>query len=273
MVSQTKKEVVCTYCKQEKIDSIWSVGKPFTSWRIDPLKYHDTKDKDHLKAVAAMKNRPQNMIKKAATVAYKRGGESIIKIMRNVIYVLQNGLPISFCTKLHEAIYFFGELIDQPNILPKSHGSNFSTYQFIFAMDEAVLEEDVLHLKESNGFTLHVDESTDIVEQKHLMMYITIWNREKSAPETRFLTVVEVKEADSKSILKKITEFFEKVGINMTKMINFTSDGAAVMLGVHKGVAQRLRKIEGMDKMLSSHCVAHREALALKDVLNVRERI
>uniref|UniRef100_A0A915J868 Uncharacterized protein n=1 Tax=Romanomermis culicivorax TaxID=13658 RepID=A0A915J868_ROMCU len=55
-------------------------------------------------------------------------------------------------------------------------------------------------------------------------------------------------------------------------MTGFTSDGASVMLGVKKGVAQRLKNDEGIAHLIDSHyCVAHKEALAMKDILNEKE--
>jgi len=46
-------------------------------------------------------------------------------------------------------------------------------------------------------------------------------------------------------------------------MIILTSDGAAVMLGVHNGVAAILRR--KIKHLVVQHCVAHREDLGIDD--------
>ena len=53
-------------------------------------------------------------------------------------------------------------------------------------------------------------------------------------------------------------------GIDMTKIIGFTSDGASVMVGEQKGVAALLKK-ECPD-LLSFHCAAHKLALSCADL-------
>lgn len=49
----------------------------------------------------------------------------------------------------------------------------------------------------------------------------------------------------------------------MNKMVMFTSDGASVMLGRHKGVAALLKR--QVPHLTEQHCVAHREDLGIDD--------
>uniref|UniRef100_A0A915KY19 BED-type domain-containing protein n=1 Tax=Romanomermis culicivorax TaxID=13658 RepID=A0A915KY19_ROMCU len=52
-------------------------------------------------------------------------------------------------------------------------------------------------------------------------------------------------------------------------IVSFTSDGASVMLGCKSSVAQRLKIDHGLVNLIENHCIVHREALALKDMLSV----
>lgn len=74
---------------------------------------------------------------------------------------------------------------------------------------------------------------------------------------------------DAKSITDKVLQFLDENKIDRKRMVMFTSDGAAVMLGHKSGVAKQLREASSTNYLLDMHCVAHREALAIKDVLNV----
>ena len=65
------------------------------------------------------------------------------------------------------------------------------------------------------------------------------------------------------SISAAIVDFFNTKDIDLNKMIMFTSDGAAVMLGCNNGVHIKLKSF--CTHLIEYHCVAHREALAAGD--------
>uniref|UniRef100_A0A915IN56 DUF4371 domain-containing protein n=1 Tax=Romanomermis culicivorax TaxID=13658 RepID=A0A915IN56_ROMCU len=269
IASFDEKKVYCDFCKSEKVNTIWSLSKILPTWRIDAFNYHEQKDKDHAKAVAAIKTRPLNAIKTAAKVVQQKDGEAVIRIIRKVLFVVQHNQPISTSTDLHTFLRYLGETSSNSNIIVNSNKSNFLMYQFLKAIDASLFQAIITRLCESICCTLHVDELKDIMEQKHLMLYATLWNAGNCSTVTTFLAIFHIKQADSKSLCQKITEFFVGNGVNLKKMTEFTSDGASVMLGVKKSVAQRLKNDEGIAHLIDSHCVTHKEALAMKDVLNV----
>lgn len=59
-----------------------------------------------------------------------------------------------------------------------------------------------------------------------------------------------------------IVEIFKNLDVDLKKMIMFTSDGAAVMLGCNNGVYVKLEELD-VPHLIEYHCVAHREALAV----------
>lgn len=59
------------------------------------------------------------------------------------------------------------------------------------------------------------------------------------------------------------TNYVQESKIDWSKLVAFTSDGANVMVGKHCGVATRIKT--DWPCVLTSHCAAHRLALACAD--------
>lgn len=76
-----------------------------------------------------------------------------------------------------------------------------------------------------------------------------------------YLKTLPLKGCDADSIVTMIVEFFKSMKVDLAKMIMFTSDGAAVMLGCNNGVFVKLRGMS-VPHLIEHHCVAHKEALA-----------
>lgn len=87
--------------------------------------------------------------------------------------------------------------------------------------------------------------------------------------KTYFWSILEVTDGKAKALAKLLIRFLKACKIDKMKLLHFTSDGASVMLGQNNGMAALLRNHYGISHLMDFHCVAHREALAMKDVLNV----
>ena len=81
--------------------------------------------------------------------------------------------------------------------------------------------------------------------------------------KTVFAGIMPLFSCDSQSILKEIKKFYTTNNIDIQKMVMFTSDGAAVMLGKRNGVAKLLQN--SIPHLVEQHCVAHREDLGMDD--------
>jgi len=108
-----------------------------------------------------------------------------------------------------------------------------------------------------------IDESTDITTTKHLDIYVSYIAKE-GIFKTRFLYLVSLTECDAESITQVLINIFKKKGI-LSKLTTFASDGASVMLGKNEGVAAKLSRVCTYP-LIVNHCIAHRLALAYKDV-------
>ena len=107
-----------------------------------------------------------------------------------------------------------------------------------------------------------MDESNDVSTTKNLMIYMQFVNKHEKKLEVRFMKLLPLKECDASSITKCIVYFLHQNSIPLDKMILFTSDGAAVMLGANNGVHVKLKEQCG-SHLVEYHCVAHREPLAV----------
>ena len=112
-------------------------------------------------------------------------------------------------------------------------------------------------LHASPYISILIDESTDITVSKKLIIYVKyiFEGRDK----TSFLCNLEISNGTAAAIKEVIDRYFEKIGVPLSKIVGFGSDGAAVMLGLRNGVATKLR--EDSPFMLNVHCIAHRFAL------------
>ena len=77
-----------------------------------------------------------------------------------------------------------------------------------------------------------------------------------------FAGIIPLARCDSHSILEQI-KFYTTSNIDIQKMVMFTSDGAAVMLGKRNGVAKLLKNF--VPHVIEQQCVAHREDLEIDD--------
>ena len=98
-----------------------------------------------------------------------------------------------------------------------------------------------------------------------LILYIKYYTANACRLMTKivFAAIIPLARCDSHSILEEIKKFYTTNNIDIKKMVMFTSDGAAVMLGKRNGVAKSLKIF--VPHIIEQHCVAHREDLEIDD--------
>lgn len=103
---------------------------------------------------------------------------------------------------------------------------------------------------------------------ENLVTFIQFYNSDTDTVETGFLSCKNVLEEFQKANAEAITtllltELEEYDGLNLARFTGFTSDGAAVMVGIRSGVAARLKQVNPV--LINVHCICHRPALACTD--------
>ena len=132
------------------------------------------------------------------------------------------------------------------------------------------------NIKASPGFSLMIDESTDVGGLQHAVICLRFINKVGVAV-TKFVELKFIdpkKGAKADTLLDLVMEFFVAHGLDPKKMKAFGSDGASVMLGERSGLATRLAvatiewsggQTAGNPQCIGMHCCAHRLALVGND--------
>jgi CRISPR/Cas system-associated protein Csm6 len=96
----------------------------------------------------------------------------------------------------------------------------------------ALLEEDVNELGTS-GYSLILDESTDIATHKYMAVCIKFYSQKHCTMRTDHLGMFEVARTTSQDLYEGLNSFLNANKIDVTKMI---ADGASNMVGAHNSL-------------------------------------
>ena len=132
---------------------------------------------------------------------------------------------------------------------------------------ETMQEEVVSALKSTECFSLLMDGSTDSSVTEKELLYVAYLESSGEAA-VRFLALRDVQDTTAEGVIDCINETFLNLGVDdwKKKLGSVCMDGAAVNLGVRRGVAARLRT--EMPWLVSVHCFNHRLELAAKDAFS-----
>ena len=130
----------------------------------------------------------------------------------------------------------------------------------IFGISNVIQRIFLEKVKDSLFFGLMIDESTDILVQGHLVVFVIFLEANLSITCFLGLLWIEDGKKDSKLIFDTLMDAVKTWGLDIKKCVGFGSDGAALMVGKTLGVAAQLKKVNPF--LTSTHCVAHRTNLA-----------
>ena len=159
--------------------------------------------------------------------------------------------------------------------IEKRHGVRLgSTYatehkcrDFVVIIGETMREKALDSLKQSKYFSVLMDGSTDSSITEKELMYVQYLTSSGKA-ECMFLKMKDILHSSAAGIKECLEETFGELGLEdyRERMVALCVDGAAVNLGIRRGVAALLR--EDMPWLVATHCLNHRLELGVKDALN-----
>ncbi|KAK6179566.1 hypothetical protein SNE40_011894 [Patella caerulea] len=197
---------------------------------------------------------------KARDKSISKSKEAVFSAMKNVLFMAQHDLPNSILQDLNNlcieqgASHLQSLNVDQHT----SYTHNDSVLEFQQAMADAVLDDLVEKVKESDYFSLLIDESTDVAVDQNLIIYVRYLF--KGNTKTDFLSIRKLSTgATADKLLDLLIDVVDTLGLNINKMSGIATDGAAVMVGSKSGIVTRLKSLN--PAILSTHCIAHRLAL------------
>nr|XP_054593491.1 SCAN domain-containing protein 3-like [Nothobranchius furzeri] len=107
---------------------------------------------------------------------------------------------------------------------------------------------------------LAVDESTDVCDNAQLLVYVRFYYAEQKAFYEDLLGIIPLQTSTTgEDIYLAIMEMLAKRGMEPTKVISITTDGAPAMIGREKGAVTRMKK-DNPD-LLTYHCIIHQSVL------------
>ena len=123
----------------------------------------------------------------------------------------------------------------------------------------AVVDEELSQqLANTTFYSLLIDESTVIATARTLIVYIRYVH--EGEVMNRFFELTELEGATADIIVDTVLQILAQKKLSTDRMFGMATDGASVMVGTRTGVTTQLKKMNPF--MLSTHCIAHRLALA-----------
>ncbi|CAI7840187.1 unnamed protein product [Closterium sp. NIES-53] len=146
----------------------------------------------------------------------------------------------------------------------KGYGTYYTSYGFgelTQALATWLQTTQLEHILTSPFIGICIDESTDRLRGKHMILYASFIR--DNVLVTEFMQLITVEKADASSLLSILLSHLQSVGVDLQRISGISTDGARVMMGSKAGLFVRLRP--KIPHLVSVHCIVHREALAAKD--------
>lgn len=104
-----------------------------------------------------------------------------------------------------------------------------------------------------SGFSLILDESTDVSTTKYLAITIRYYSKNDNKIKTDFLGLLEVYRATSDALFGAVVEYLKAIGLDYKKqLIGIGSDGGSNLCGQHHSV-YALFKAEVSSKLIAQY--------------------
>lgn len=130
-------------------------------------------------------------------------------------------------------------------------------------MASDVEDRTVESVKQSTCFALQCDETTDIQNMSHLLVFIRYVDVNSGDIVEDFLLCEPLEShTTGLEIFRLINDYMERKDLTWSKCVEVCTDGAKNMSGVHKGLMAEIRKVSPECEW--RHCCIHREALVSK---------
>ncbi|KAJ8300227.1 hypothetical protein KUTeg_021746 [Tegillarca granosa] len=201
-----------------------------------------------------------------ATYALQQKSDSVISAMQTTYWLAKENIPSKKYESLLEFLEFKGVDLNSMKVGSNASNKSRATVEEFQECISEVIESNVLtEVRKSPFISILCDESTDISNEKKLILYCRIINPDTFIASTHFVgnVTVEGSSCTAEVLFNYIINFLSEKKIDISKVIGFGSDGAYVMTGCKSGVATRFR--EKCPHLISIHCMAHRLNLSNRE--------
>ncbi|MCO5575073.1 hypothetical protein L7F22_028870 [Adiantum nelumboides] len=190
--------------------------------------------------------------------------QRIISVMQTMYFVAVNDLPLDFFESQCKFLRYMCTPGMPINDEYSAYTNRTSGMEFLKAAAEYYWGELKECICKSPFFSILIDDSTDLTYKKHLIVYMTYLEEEGSGPcACKFVALLPLEDGKAETKFNALMEWLVDMGVDLSKLIGFASDGASCMRGVNNGVLTKLQ--QKVPHIIGVHCVAHREALVVSD--------
>lgn len=122
----------------------------------------------------------------------------------------------------------------------------------------------------SDGYSLIIDESTDIATKKCLAIMIIYFSKAKCELVSTFFDMVELEDGTANGIVSAVKNTVRKNQLDLQKMFGLGIDGTNTMIGEHHSVAKLMK--DEIPHLIVVRCICHSLHLAASTASEVLPR-
>jgi Domain of unknown function (DUF4371) len=231
----------CKWCEEAKFTN--QLAKGTSVYRKETINRH-LKVKDHLIAEKIQCEDSNNIIVGFAK-QYDKDKVTVIQQMRCVYFVAKNYISFNVYPKLCHLVKLKDQITTTPQVLalPKqimdntiSTRSSYGTYannnsgkMLERSIVNVIKQELICEIKNSPFWSIMIDETTSIADEKHLA--IVSKHMSYNVSVLRFIGLIELEDCTASNIFEQILGFIQINELNLDKLIHFGSDSASTMVG------------------------------------------
>ena len=141
--------------------------------------------------------------------------------------------------------------------------SNDTIKSRIHEMSDNIKSKMLSKIDFSPVFALQLDESTDISNLSHLLVYVRYVADEKINEEFLFCQPLETT-SKAVDVFQMLIDFFDKTELSWSKLVGVCTDGAPAMIGANSGLISLAKQKN--PAIHGTHCMIHEAALVSKTI-------
>lgn len=270
--------MLCDVCRKYAVPSSRYdvfIRTPCTRIRRESLAEHEKTDlhkKSVQKALQATDfvTAGVGQIEKTFSLVSNLQRDAFIGALKTMYFLIKNELSH---TTLYEKLLEHAKLMGCKYLenLNVAKNANYTSERIMQELAEVLSSQirniTIRKIADSPFISILCDETTDITVLKQLILYIKFLDVKNKKSDVRFLSITPIPNGTAVTIFDTIKSEILKYNIDKKKIVGLGSDGAAVMIGEHNGVAKLLRD-ETHGLLLNCHCISHRLALASAQAAN-----
>eukprot|EP01022_Parablepharisma_sp_SALTPOND_P008144 TRINITY_DN13527_c0_g1_i1.p3 TRINITY_DN13527_c0_g1~~TRINITY_DN13527_c0_g1_i1.p3 ORF type:complete len:378 (-),score=25.15 TRINITY_DN13527_c0_g1_i1:941-2074(-) len=244
----------CTWCRERKFDNMLSRGtNKFTKKNLD--RHEDNNEHKSTKGP-----KPDTKVAPIIKAIYGDHKQAMINLFKAAYYIAVECISYK---KYESLVNLLG---DVKCVVPTTYYHDRKNCAELIGYISSAIDSEILNtIKRSTSFGLMVDESVDMTQEEHVVLYAKYYDIDKELFKTAFLKLLKIPNAKSLTLHKVIKSYLREAGLNIGKMASICTDGAANMASVKDGLIG-LFHLENPG-IVFTHCVAHRVSLAMKDAI------